>query len=1112
MADNGSNRIRSARWLFAALSILPILAFATPAVADEGLNIDSELLRPGVRLLAVEFYSTHCKPCMEAVPRWEALHKKYKDRGLRLIVVAVMDDQRCVNPGWHPDRVLCDDEGQLSGAMGVNGLPAAFLWSWTGELLVAGEGVEQVARAIDRELATLPRIALHLDKAGSDAATVARVGPLVRGELLRTGKVELVASEEEQQLLERVRKQSLQAGYSESTQCKLGEELAANSVLTASVQGGANGSRLYLQLLSAEKGCVTQVGVASWQPAKVELSVAAAVADLVQRLHSTAKMPGSQRAAGPRKPFGGTVFEQGKNLDTQEMQETIVKFNSTPPGSVMLGEKMLCKQVPCSKSVPLGRHSVSMVAEDYLVRTEVVTFTENTADISWTLKPDFATLAVECGAEPLALKVDGKPSGTCPVTDLRLNPGKHRVALDSPCHLGAEESFEVQQGQSKRVTLPVAARLGVVTIRARNTAGDDLRGTASLDGVALGNVPGSFKVPICGKDLTVFSPDHAGWHQTLQLKDGEKREVMAELRADRPSSPSPLLPRSPVPAGGEANDSWKGVTFSVANFDEVLDYVKKYHFDPKSESRSWVEAANFTLLRLNSSMEIVPRRFLDQRKRLADEAGRMDGSTRPFRCGDAEVPGVVLHQVPDAAYLASRKSKPSAQRLSNEEVQAARAKLNLRQSQYDEAWRAIPFGRREFECAMAQARVELSSQSGSASATGSEGTPPADENRLWIAAASGYLNALDPHSSVIPRAEWDKSTQQTQDNSFEGIGAVLTQRGDQTLVENPMDGRPAWRAGLRAGDVIHAIDGASITGMKLADVVARVRGKRDTTVVLTVSRESEPTPRNYSIRREKVEVKNVTGRLLDGYEGIGYVKMNGFIPQSTSDLKDEIQRLERLAPDARLRGLVLDLRGNSGGLLNKAIEVADLFLSRGRILSVKSRTKSEEVHDATASSSDYRMPLVVLVNDSSASASEIVASALQENSRGLVVGLRTYGKASVQSLFEPLRQDYYIKLTIARYYAPSGTTLQVVGVTPDVVVAPELDGTIPVGFREENLTGHMSGLSGPSRSPWLDKVPELTQCVATTGRAVTIARRDKNAQIKPDFQLLSAADYLNCLR
>ena len=396
-------------------------------------------------------------------------------------------------------------------------------------------------------------------------------------------------------------------------------------------------------------------------------------------------------------------------------------------------------------------------------------------------------------------------------------------------------------------------------------------------------------------------------------------------------------------------------------------------------------------------------------------------------------------------------------------------------------------------------------------------------NRAWLAAASGYLYALDPHSSVISRAAWDESTRKTQDSSFEGIGAVLTQRDERTIVENPMEGLPAWRAGIRAGDVIAKVDGIDVATWLLTKVVKLIRGPKNTPVTLTVVREGEPDPIDISIIRAHIAINNVTGKLLKDFPGFAHIKMTGFIPQSARDLRNKLKELARLAPGGKLTGLILDLRNNSGGLLTRAIDIADMFLPgdrqlvdgfkpSGRIVSVRSRRRDEEVHDAHGSSSDYDLPLVVLVNDGAASASEIVASAIQDNGRGLVLGQRTFGKASVQTLFEPaLHPDYYIKLTVARYYAPAGETIQVIGVHPDVEIAPKADGKTPVGFREENLNNHLEPITAVHKSPLSRLVPLLEACVKKRGRTDRIVKADPNPQIQPDYQLLRSGDYLDCL-
>ncbi len=392
-----------------------------------------------------------------------------------------------------------------------------------------------------------------------------------------------------------------------------------------------------------------------------------------------------------------------------------------------------------------------------------------------------------------------------------------------------------------------------------------------------------------------------------------------------------------------------------------------------------------------------------------------------------------------------------------------------------------------------------------------------DINRAWLAASSAFLYALDPHSAVIPRKQWDESTRKTQDSSFEGIGAVLTQRQDRTIVENPMEELPAWKAGVRAGDQIIKVDGVDIRGWLLGKVVKKIRGKKHTIVTLTVAREGDPKPIDIAIKRDHIPIKNVTGKLLKHHPGVAHVKMSGFVPRSAQDLRAKVLELQAKAPGGKLKGLILDLRRNSGGLLNRAIDVADMFLDRGVVVTVKSRRRMRrgggpEVHKASADDDDFKFPLIVLVNDGSASASEIVASAIQENGRGLVAGQRTFGKASVQTLFEPaLHLDYYIKLTVARYYAPSGRTIQVTGVHPDIPIAPKADGKAHVGFREENLTNHLEPIDPPGKSPMAAMVPALTKCVARSGKAKGIANRKPKPQILPDYQLLSAADYLLCL-
>ncbi len=517
--------------------LLPLLAAITllaaqPAHADGGLSPESELLRPAVRLLAVEFYATWCAPCMEAVPKWKALHDKYREKGLRLVVVAVQDDGRCANVGWSPDRTICDEDGHISDAYRIGqNLPAAFLWSWTGKLLVQRGTVEQVAAAVDAELATLPRVTVGIDRKGADAVALGEVVGLLRSELRKTGKLEVVGSVDEQKLLEDVRRESQKAGYAEKSACKLGEQLAANSLLQASITRTGKEPKLLLQLFSAEKGCLTQSGIAAWKPQNPDLAVAEAVSDLLARLRTEIQMPGA--ADRPKLPFGGRTVEKAKEVETDDADEAVVDFKSTPEGAmVLMGDKPLC-QTPCSKGVPLGTRTISMLLTEYVTKTESVNVRADTKTLQWSLAPDYAQLTVECGAAGLDVKLDGKAWGKCPQRERRVPPGKHTVTLDAPCFLRVEEKLQLERGAKKALTLPADPRIAALTLKAHDDKGNDLRGVASVDGVTLGEVPGSFKVPMCSKKLEVRHPQLGVWSSELSLKEGDKQKLVAEFQSTR---------------------------------------------------------------------------------------------------------------------------------------------------------------------------------------------------------------------------------------------------------------------------------------------------------------------------------------------------------------------------------------------------------------------------------------------------------------------------------------------------------------------------------------------------------------------------------------------------
>ncbi len=541
----------------------------------------------------------------------------------------------------------------------------------------------------------------------------------------------------------------------------------------------------------------------------------------------------------------------------------------------------------------------------------------------------------------------------------------------------------------------------------------------------------------------------------------------------------------------ESEDYWEGIEFGEDDFAEVRRFVRLFYIDPSYDKRmAWVMAANFALREMSPPWEVLPDDYYRKMKRSPKFRQRFGGPTARLGKGDP----FLLHQVGDRD-----RGDRDFRSLTPREVLRAKREIRKRQEVLEKAFSRIPFTEDDFKRVVAFIRSE-----------GEKAGSPVSDTKVFLAAARGYLASLDPHSTILSARAWDETTQATSDSSFEGIGAVLTKKGDQTIIETPMEGQPAFKAGLRSGDIIIAVDGKSVEGIPLHKVVQRIRGPKGTEVRLTIRRLGESRDIEFVITRERIEVLNVQSRLLDRHPDVGWIKVTGFVDGTSDSVERAVADLVRQTRGGRLRGLVLDLRFNAGGLLQEAVQVADQFLDTGVIVSVKNPSDRDEVYRARPGAYDF--PVVVLVNAGSASAAEILASAIQENRRGIVVGERTFGKASVQTLLHPLlRRDYYIKLTIARYYAPSGRTIQVLGVTPDLPVAPA-PGEDPLpAFREEDLLHHLSRLSGEVEPVQPDVAREVSECDRRIGMADRLVRADPNPQVKPDYPLLKAADYLECL-
>ena len=323
---------------------------------------------------------------------------------------------------------------------------------------------------------------------------------------------------------------------------------------------------------------------------------------------------------------------------------------------------------------------------------------------------------------------------------------------------------------------------------------------------------------------------------------------------------------------------------------------------------------------------------------------------------------------------------------------------------------------------------------------------------LIEAAINGMLTSLDPHSTYLPDDNFKKVQQQTT-GKFGGLGIEVTMENGFLKVVSPIDDTPAFDAGLQPEDLILNVDDESIVGITLSEAVEKLRGPIGSEVNITVQR-ADDEPFDVAIIRDEIKIRSVRSRL---YDDIGYIRITTFSEQTSPGLKKAVEELTKEAENG-LAGIVLDLRNNPGGLLSEAIKVTDAFLERGEIVSTRGRDNSDMQH-AYARPGDITngLPVVVLINSGSASASEIVAGALKDHRRAILMGTRSFGKGSVQTIM-PMPGHGAIRLTTARYYTPSGVSIQAKGIAPDIEVALARIEKLNQGpIREEDLRGALDG-------------------------------------------------------
>ncbi len=535
-----------------------------------------------------------------------------------------------------------------------------------------------------------------------------------------------------------------------------------------------------------------------------------------------------------------------------------------------------------------------------------------------------------------------------------------------------------------------------------------------------------------------------------------------------------LLPQAAAALPPGLADAWDGLLFGEDAFEEVIELAEAQHVVTTLPSRAWVAAAAGAMSVMRPRVELLPDAFIRQERVTIAGRKRLSGPISILPCAARPKLRLRLHR-PDTG-------RPGTIGLVAD-LRARRLQRAAWLRRLAVAWERVPFDKAAFRCVMAHVQARLRAK---ATPLPAGVTPTAGlTHTSWRTAASFFLRAMDPHCDVLPNRFFERLEEQASGYKMVDVGITFVIRKRRIVVRRVHPRGPAVKLNIRGGDRLVAVAGKKVAGMDLDAVERLIEGKADTKVTLRLKRRRRT--RLFKIARAEVRRSTVTGYLVHRLGGksaskqpVAVLRLPQFAENAGKEVAEEITRLAAEAGRA-LVALVVDMRGNTGGWVDEAAAVADLLLAGGQIVTVRSRRQADKVYKAAPSAADLKLPVVLLIDGGCRSSCELVAAALRENGRALAVGAPTWGKGSVQGVFDALSGPWSILLTIAKYYGPSGRSLQALGVLPDVPLAAMV--RKQAGQRREaDLSTHLVADTFIKRPDNPLLTPQLKACAAA-GRA-----------------------------